>query len=426
MAASVVWPKDLDDLSWIPSFLWEGYSNIQQDVVVRSQMDSGPGITRRRFSGFSVYHTGKAQLTSKQLLILDSWYTHELMNGSLSFLWCPPGMYLWYEARFRKPYTIAPVGAPMTVTTVEEGDPLLLRCPDLLVGDKYMGGSWSITFEIEQMPGKGLREPIIEEPEEPPPPPPPPEEQQFTLTVVNSGTGTGQVTSVPAGIDLPADGTEVYTGNTAVTLTALPESGSYLAGWGGDVAAVDQSGFVATVNMTSDKNASVIFNLTPVSKPDLVVTITMRFPDGLYAISSGSLQSSGVRVDPYWSRAGSGVWTKANDFNISGVNPNSFSSNRDFIIHDPDAPAGTTYLIKLARDATWYRKKLTALETAMRLMAVKVTREGLVTEEITGIAQNMNTRIPWIGDRTNDDYGLWVEEPNDRVVREVTLTTAVV
>ncbi|CAK0775093.1 conserved exported hypothetical protein [Gammaproteobacteria bacterium] len=53
------------------------------------------------------------------------------------------------------------------------------------------------------------------------------------LTVNRTGTGSGVVTSTPAGIDCGSDCTEDYAGGTSVTLTATPATGSTFAGWNG-------------------------------------------------------------------------------------------------------------------------------------------------------------------------------------------------
>ena len=56
--------------------------------------------------------------------------------------------------------------------------------------------------------------------------------QVFTLTV--AVTGSGSVTSAPAGIDCPGDCSEAYLSGTSVALTATPAAGWRLIAWSGD------------------------------------------------------------------------------------------------------------------------------------------------------------------------------------------------
>jgi Divergent InlB B-repeat domain len=56
---------------------------------------------------------------------------------------------------------------------------------------------------------------------------------QYTVTVQRIGTGTGTVTSSPAGIDCGADCTEPYLYKTHLTLTATPAAGSVFDHWSG-------------------------------------------------------------------------------------------------------------------------------------------------------------------------------------------------
>jgi len=53
------------------------------------------------------------------------------------------------------------------------------------------------------------------------------------LNVSKGGTGSGTVTSSPAGISCGTDCSEPYVHGATVTLTALPYAGSLFAGWSG-------------------------------------------------------------------------------------------------------------------------------------------------------------------------------------------------
>jgi len=56
---------------------------------------------------------------------------------------------------------------------------------------------------------------------------------QYTLSVNKTGTGSGTVSSIPAGIDCGGDCTNVYDYGTVITLTAAADTGSAFKGWSG-------------------------------------------------------------------------------------------------------------------------------------------------------------------------------------------------
>jgi hypothetical protein len=77
------------------------------------------------------------------------------------------------------------------------------------------------------------------------------------LTLSKTGTGTGSVTSTPAGISCGATCSASFAGGTAVTLTATPDAGSTLAGWTGCDSA---TGNQCSVTMNGAKTVSATFN----------------------------------------------------------------------------------------------------------------------------------------------------------------------
>jgi len=100
-----------------------------------------------------------------------------------------------------------------------------------------------------------------------------PGQLQFALTVNKAGSGTGTVTSTPAGINCGADCTETYDYGTVVSLTAHPGVKSYLVGWDGDC---PDTGITTQVTMDSDKTCTAAFGypvggiVVPVNKLELL------------------------------------------------------------------------------------------------------------------------------------------------------------
>jgi len=85
------------------------------------------------------------------------------------------------------------------------------------------------------------------------------------LNVTKAGTGAGNVTSNPAGINCGTDCSEAYSHNTVVTLMATANTGSIFTGWSGPDAGECATGHVL---MAADKRCTATFML----KPTLTVT----------------------------------------------------------------------------------------------------------------------------------------------------------
>jgi len=82
------------------------------------------------------------------------------------------------------------------------------------------------------------------------------------LSVGRAGTGSGAVTSAPAGISCGSDCSEAYPVGFSVTLTATASAGSVFAGWSG---ACSGTASTCTVAMSAARTVTATFNAAPVS-----------------------------------------------------------------------------------------------------------------------------------------------------------------
>lgn len=113
---------------------------------------------------------------------------------------------------------------------------------------------------------------------------PTPVTPSYTLSFTK--TGTGAVTSVPAGIDCGSVCSASFTSGTSVTLSAAPANGYSFTGWGG---ACSGTG-ACSVSMTAARTVTATFTQNAPSHYTLSVTVT----------GSGSVAStpSGINCNP--------------------------------------------------------------------------------------------------------------------------------
>ena len=89
-----------------------------------------------------------------------------------------------------------------------------------------------------------------------------------TLTIANAGSGTGTITSSPAGLNCGNDCLLTVSSGTVITLTAAPASGNTLASWGGTCATASAT---CAVTVTSNLTVTATFN-TSTATPALTIT----------------------------------------------------------------------------------------------------------------------------------------------------------
>ncbi len=105
-----------------------------------------------------------------------------------------------------------------------------------------------------------------------------------TLAVHLGGTGSGAVTSLPAGIECGTDCLQNYAVGTAVALTATADSGFYFAGWSGGADCSD-----GQVTMSIDQDCTAIFETQPANTQTLTI--------GLDGTGAGTVTSSPGGID---------------------------------------------------------------------------------------------------------------------------------
>ncbi len=126
---------------------------------------------------------------------------------------------------------------------------------------------------------------------------------QRNLTVTKPGTGTGTVTSLPAGIDCGGSCSFDFDDGAMITLTAAATSGSAFGGWGGDCAFY---GTNATCDLTMNAARSVTATfIDPCAAPlDLVCGVP---ENGTTSGASNSFQNYNASCSSFPPQAGPDV-----------------------------------------------------------------------------------------------------------------------
>ncbi len=131
---------------------------------------------------------------------------------------------------------------------------------------------------------------------------------QFALNISKSGTGTGSVTSNPAGINCGTTCSSNYSSGSSVTLTATPASGSSFTGWSG--ACTGTNTCVVTMNAATmvtanfeNTSSSKLNETEPNDTSNQAQAVTMP------SLVTGSI-SSNTDTDYYSINATTGDWIK--------------------------------------------------------------------------------------------------------------------
>ena len=79
------------------------YSERRMDGTLRSQMETGPGKTRKRFTATPVFLSLNYMLTAQQVEDMDQFYANTVNQGADSFTFMHPRKQVNVQARFMGP-----------------------------------------------------------------------------------------------------------------------------------------------------------------------------------------------------------------------------------------------------------------------------------------------------------------------------------
>jgi hypothetical protein len=180
----------------------------------------------------------------------------------------------------------------------------------------------------------------------------------FVLAVSTDGTGSGTVTSSPAGIDCGSDCDETYPAGTEVTLTATAAIGSVFGGWSGDCTGSGPCtvtlGEARSVTATFDEGGgSGFYTLTPCRLADT------RWPAG--PSGAPSLPASTTRVFPVAGLCGVPPTAEAVAVNVTVVNATNVGH---FRLYPAGADLPLTSTINFAASVTRANNAVIPLGTA--------------------------------------------------------------
>lgn len=80
----------------------------------------------------------------------------------------------------------------------------------------------------------------------------------YDLSLIKSGSGSGTVTSSPAGVNCGDDCVETYSSGTSVTLSSISAAGSVLSGWTG--CDENPAASICVVRMNAARTVKIIYN----------------------------------------------------------------------------------------------------------------------------------------------------------------------
>jgi hypothetical protein len=103
----------------LPQHPETGYEDMQPDVVLRSQMDTGPAKSRRRFTAGPRPMKFQIYLQGTEVDTFVTFMETTLVGGAKAFDWVHPRTGAAATYRLTKPYVLRHGAGPIHVATLE-------------------------------------------------------------------------------------------------------------------------------------------------------------------------------------------------------------------------------------------------------------------------------------------------------------------
>jgi hypothetical protein len=135
---------------------------------------------------------------------------------------------------------------------------------------------------------------------------------EWTLTVVKAGTGSGTVTSDPAGVTCGGTCSALYSHGTEVTLSADADTGSIFTGWGGDCTSDGM------VTMDADRSCTANFDVVILEPGSIAGTVKD-------ATTAEPVPNATVRVFFSGDEVGSAMTDMSGNYTLNDLDPGFYS-----------------------------------------------------------------------------------------------------
>lgn len=112
--ANPIWPTSLPQEP-----LREGYTETGPDALLRTEMESGPPIVRRRFTAATQGRQVVYRMSDAQWATFKTFFDTTISGGALRFDWPDAGNDTTVEARIKPPYQRTVIGGGWNDVTLE-------------------------------------------------------------------------------------------------------------------------------------------------------------------------------------------------------------------------------------------------------------------------------------------------------------------